>query len=134
MSVYIEALTPCIRAKMVRLDVSKRINEDLQQPLQNTLNRHLVALIQLQQITLEQKKPVTDIEPLAMWQQAPTAEHPLVFRYDDRRKSLVIDPAVDRIVGESRSEPETLHRAIEYTSTERPLLYRVTLSGEEEIK
>ena len=105
-------------------------------------------------------------EDLANWRRVPPIEHPLVWTHADGRKSLVLGPTVDHVVGMSKEEGQalideleawciqsqyvfehewapkdlliwfnsaTMHHAVEYTGAERRLLYRITVTGEEEI-
>lgn len=52
--------------------------------------------------------PNASEEDLANWRRVPPIEHPLVWTHEDGRKSLVLGPTVDHVVGMSQEDGQAL--------------------------
>lgn len=57
--------------------------------------------------------PDASEEQIANWSRVPPIEHPLVWTHADGRKSLVLGPTIDHVVGVTKDEGEALIKELE---------------------
>lgn len=70
--------------------------------------------------------PDASEEDLANWRRVPPVEHPLVWSHADGRKSLVLGPTIDHIVGLSREDSEALREELEAWCIQPEFVYEHT--------
>jgi len=67
--------------------------------------------------------PDASAEEIAWWRQVAPIEHPMVWTHKDGRKSLILGPTWDHVVGMSREESEALREQLEAWCTQPQFVY-----------